>query len=205
MSDLLKNRPDLQLIRDWIDPGSSVLDLGCGRGELLQDLRDHKAVEGYGLEIDRGNLHACLSKQLNVVESNLNDGLAQYFGDLSFDTVVMTATLQAMRRPDMLLQEMLRVGRQGIVTFPNMGYWRNRWQLGLGGHMPVTKTLPNEWYDTPNIHLCTLVDFEHLCDSLGIEVVQRQVMDESHRSNLWVKLAPNLMSQLAIYRIRLRQ
>ena len=193
-------RPDLDIIADWIAPGASVLDLGCGDGALLHHLKTEKQVNGYGLEIDQHNLETCIERDLNVIQADLNEGLAQYFSDDRFDYVVMSQTLQATRRPDLLVEEMLRVGKQGISTFPNMAYWKGRVQLGIEGIMPVTKSLPNEWYDTPNIHLCTVKDFERLCEQRNIAIMQRTFVDHTHRkSTLAMRLFPNLFGEIAIY------
>lgn len=195
-------RPDLEIISKWIKPRSRVLDLGCGDGTLLEYLKQEREVEGYGLEIDPNNIVACIDRGVSVIQSDLDAGLSDYFDDNSFDYVVMTQTLQAMHYPSRLLSEMLRVGRQGIVTFPNFGHWQSRLQIALGGHMPVSRALPNEWYNTPNIHLCTLKDFEQLCQKLDIEILQRNVVDTAHRSNIGMKLLPNLLGEIALYRFQ---
>ncbi len=195
MSEL---RPDLAIISEWIKPGSRVLDLGCGDGTLLAHLARERDVDGYGLEIDPDNVEQCIRRGVNVIQSDLDDGLSDYFDDDSFDYVVMSQALQAMFYPDRLLREMLRVGREGIVTFPNFGHWKARLQLALGGHMPVSSALPNEWYNTPNIHLCTLKDFEILCARLGLHVLQRTVVDHAHRKE--ITTFPNLFGEIALYR-----
>lgn len=193
-------RPDQEIICDWIQPGTRILDLGCGDGSLLRHLMDHHKVEGYGLELDDSKVLTSLENGINVIQSDLDHGLSDYFDDDSFDYVIMSLTLQAMNFPDQLLEEMLRVGKQGIITFPNFGHWRNRMQLLMGGKMPVTKTLPDTWYNTPNIHLCTVNDFEALCEQKGIRILQRTVVDHQHRQAALLKLAPNLLGETAIYR-----
>lgn len=195
-------RPDLEIISQWIEPGSRVLDLGCGNGALLEYLRHERDVDGYGLEINPENVIACVRRGISVIQSDLDAGLSDYFDDNSFDYVVMTQTLQAVHYPSWLLQEMLRVGRQGIVTFPNFGHWKSRLQIALGGHMPISRALPNEWYDTPNIHLCTLKDFEQLCRKLEIDILQRNVVDTAHRTNIGTRLMPNLLGEIALYRFQ---
>jgi methionine biosynthesis protein MetW len=194
-------RADLAIIAEWIKPGSSILDMGCGDGTLLKYLRDHREARGIGLEIDPYKIESCIVDDISVIQADLNDGLNQYFADNSFDYVVMSQTLQAMNRPDILVEEMLRVGKQGIITFPNMAYWKGRLQLGIGGFMPVTKSLPNHWFDTPNIHLCTVRDFEALCREKGINILERTVVDHTHsKSTLLMRLFPNLFGEIAIYR-----
>ncbi len=194
-------RTDLAFITDWIEPGSRVLDLGCGDGTLLRHLRDTRRVTGYGIEIDSLNVAGCIRKGINVIQSDLDAGLSDFDAD-SFDYVVMTQTLQAMNYPDKLVEEILRVGRQGVVTFPNFGHWRCRLQLTLGGYMPVTAALPNRWYDTPNIHLCTIKDFENLCMKKDIEILERAAVDQRHRTSLGMRLLPNLLGEIALYRFR---
>lgn len=193
-------RADLAIISEWIAPGSRVLDLGCGDGTLLIHLHDKRKVSGYGLEIDEEEIVKCVRAGVSVIHADLENGL-KGFDDNAFDYVIMTQTLQAVQKTEALLDEMLRVGRQGIVTFPNFGYWQCRVQIAFGGHMPVVKTLPDQWYNTPNIHLCTLLDFETLCRDKNIAILQRMVVDHRHRSSLGFKLFPNLLGELALYRL----
>lgn len=197
----MKLRTDLSLISEWIEEGSHILDLGCGHGTLLAHLRDTRQVSGYGLEIDDDNVEGCVEAGINVIQSDLNKGLSD-FNDNSFDYVVMTQAIQTIRRPDKLLMEMLRVGREVIVTFPNFGHWKARARLFLKGTMPVSRALPNEWYNTENIHLCTLRDFERLCERQGISVLQRTAVDTTHRTNWQMHLLPNLLGEIALYRLR---
>lgn len=203
IQDIEKNglRADLEIIAEWIAADTKVLDLGCGDGTLLAYLRDKRKVRGYGLEIDLFNIETCIERDINVIQANLNDGLKAYFADNSFDCVIMSQTLQATEQPDLLIEEMLRVGGEGIVTFPNMAHWSARLQLGLKGIMPVTKNLPNQWFNTPNVHLCTLSDFEVLCQNHNIKILQRTVVDNSHNKGGWLtNKFPNLLGEIAIYR-----
>ncbi len=193
-------RLDLTHIQRWIAPGSRVLDLGCGDGEFLQTLRDQRQVRGLGLEIDPANLTAALGRGLNIVEQNMDEGLAN-FPDQSFDTVVMAHALQAVHYPDRVLDDMLRIGRECIVTFPNFGHWRCRLYLGTRGRMPVSKFMPYSWYDTPNIHFCTVQDFEALCDDKGIRIVDRDMVGNTPRKPFLAGVWPNLFALTAIYRI----
>ena len=193
-------RSDLSIIAELVRTGASVLDLGCGDGELLAHLARTRQVHGIGLEIDAAQITACLAKGVNVIEHDLNLGLKR-FSDDAFEVVVMTETLQALRHPDLVLQEMLRVGRECVVTFPNFGHWRCRASLITRGRMPVSKHLPHRWYDTPNIHLCTVVDFEQLCVQLGIHIKERFVLGSDHRVHMLASLAPNLFGEVAFYRL----
>ena len=192
-------RSDLQLIADLVQPKTRVLDLGCGDGELLSYLKTHKSVTGYGLDVDATNIEQCLQKGVNVIEHDLNRGL-ESFASNSFEIVVMTETLQSVKAPDQLLVEMLRIGDECIVSFPNFGNWRCRLQISMG-QMPISPHLPNNWFDTPNIHLCTCQDFEILCDRLNINIVEKRYVNSQHNSRPLIKVAPNLLSAFAFYRL----
>lgn len=193
-------RIDLNEIQHWIQQDSRILDLGCGDGTLLKFLIDTKHVQGYGLEIDAEQINTCIDKGLNVIEQNLDRGLGN-FADKSFDTVLMTQALQTLHFPHLVLDEMLRVGKECIVTFPNFGHWKARFYLATRGRMPVSDLLPYEWYDTPNIHFCTFKDFEVLCHERNIKVISRQVVNEQS-GQLLKDFMPNLFGETAIYHLR---
>jgi len=196
-------RPDLEIIQKWVKPNSQVLDLGCGEGDLLDYLKRAKQVRGYGLEINPEKLTACIRKGVNVIEQNLDNGLGN-FEDNSIDTVIMTQPLQAVKRPDQLLDEMLRIGNEAVVTFPNFGYWKTRLYLMLKGRMPMSDTLPYNWYDTPNIHMCTFRDFEILCREKGIRILNKTVMDDQHKEHWSIRLWPGMLGEIAVYHITRR-
>jgi len=183
-------------IERWVAQGARVLDLGCGDGTLLKRLWQARQAPGYGVEIDDAKVLECIRNDVNVLQMDLEDGLAA-FADRSFDYVILSETLQAIHHQEPLLKEMLRVGREAIVSFPNFGYWRARIQIALAGHMPVSKELPYQWYDTPNVHHCTLVDFEALCDKLGLRILERVVLNNGDS----VSVLPNLLGSLAVYRV----
>lgn len=193
-------RLDLRLAEQWIQPKSRVLDLGCGDGELLAHLRDNFQVRGYGLEIDEQKISRCIARGINVIQQDLNQGLSN-FGDKSFDSVIMTQTLQAVEHPDLLLLDMLRVARQAIITFPNFAHWKTRGYLFWRGMMPVSEALPYSWYDTPNIHLCTFRDFEALCADNKVRILNRRAVDGEQQGNLLTRYFPNLLGEVAIYRV----
>lgn len=187
-------RPDLARIAGWIAPQSRVLDLGCGTGELLSHLQEQKQVAGYGVEKDMDGVIGCVARGINVIQRDLESGLAGFEAN-SFDYVVLSLTIQAMVRVELIIDEMLRVGRTGIVTFPNFGFWENRWQLLRGG-MPVSETIPYQWYNTPNIHLCTLRDFDEFLTSRGARTTAQIVMHQGKR----IDFMPNLLGSLALVR-----
>ena len=191
-------RYDFELIASWIPEGSRVLDLGCGDGTLLAGLAATRRSSGYGIDIDDANVLASVRNGINVIQDDLDSGLST-FEDDAFDFVILSQTLQAMRNVEGVMNEMLRVGREGIVTFPNFGYWRHRLDV-IRGHMPVSRTLPHSWYDTPNIHLCTVKDFEDLCAKLGAEILDERVLHAGRQ----VKVLPNLLGSLGVFRFRRR-
>lgn len=195
-TSIIESRPDFAAIAAWIPQGSSVLDLGCGSGSLLRYLRETREVRGYGVEIDDKKIAACIANGVNVIHSDLDAGLAD-FESGSFDFVILSQTLQATRHTEALMKEIARVGREGIVSFPNFGHWKNRLQVMLG-NMPVSKDLPYQWYDTPNVHLCTLDDFENLCVHLDFNVLGRHVITAGNE----VSLLPNLRGSVAVYRFK---
>jgi methionine biosynthesis protein MetW len=191
---LLAARPDFAAIAQWVERGARVLDLGCGDGSLLRYLWQARQAPGYGVEIDDERVLACVANDVNVLQVDLESGLS-LFADRSFDTVVLSLTLQAMRHQEAILREMLRVGREVIVSFPNFGHWSARVQVALG-RMPVSETLPYEWYDTPNLHHCTITDFEDLCRKIGVRIRERLVLHQGKP----VTALPNLLGSLAVYR-----
>ena len=188
-------RRDFETIAGWIRNGAHVLDLGCGDGSLLRHLLQVRNATGYGIEIDDIKVLASLRNGVNVLQADLEAGLSG-FDDESFDYVILSLTLQAVRHTERIVREMLRVGREAIVTFPNFGYWRHRVQV-ISGRVPVSRELPYQWYDTPNIHVLTIEDFEIFCAGHGMRILERIVLNEAGEP---VKLLPNLMGALAVYR-----
>jgi methionine biosynthesis protein MetW len=187
-------RADFKAIANWIKPAARVLDLGCGDGTLLRFLAQEREAIGYGVEIDDARVLACVTNGVNVVQGDMERGLSGFAND-SFDYVILSQTLQAVRSSERVVSEMLRVGRQGIVTFPNFGYWRNRLQV-MSGHMPMSDNLPYAWFDTPNIHLCTITDFENFCRDHGVRILERTVITDGAT----VTMMPNLFGSLAVFR-----
>jgi methionine biosynthesis protein MetW len=194
--ELAAARPDFAAIAAWIPQGASVLDLGCGDGSLLRYLKETRNVRGYGVEISDVNIVACIRNGVNVIQGDLDSGLSGFESN-AFDYVLLSQTLQATRHTEPLVQEMLRVGREGIVSFPNFGYWRNRLHV-LRGHMPVSEELPYQWYNTPNVHLCTVHDFETFCSGHRVEILGRHVMAGKREMNI----LPNLLGSMAVYRFK---
>ena len=187
-------RIDLLRIAQWISPGSRVLDLGCADGRLLAYLQQTRQVRGAGVEIDDAQVIAAVRRGVRVIQQNLEDGLA-LFDDAQFDTVVLSQTLQSMRHTEHILREMARVARYGIVSFPNFGYWPHGWSI-LAGRMPVNDQMPYQWYDTPNIHLCTLRDFQILAARLGLKITDLAAF----RGEREIRYLRSWRSMLAVYR-----
>lgn len=189
------------VVADLIPRGSRVLDLGCGPGDLLAELIERRGCRGQGVEVSTEAFHACVARGIPVVQADLDDGLPD-FDDGAFDVVVLSQTLQATRRPVPVLREMMRVGRVGVVSFPNFGHWRLRLDIGLRGRMPVSRTLPYPWHETPNIHLCTIRDFEGLAAGEGLRVAQRALLGPDGRTApRRAGRRPNLLAAGAAYRL----
>ncbi len=196
MSTTLR-RPDFNVIASWVQPGERVLDLGCGDGTLLKLLQSERGAKGFGIELDDASVLAAVTNGVNVIQSNLEEGLAG-FEDGSFNHVVLSRTLQTVRSTEGILSEMLRVGREAVVSFPNFAYWKNR-KAVMSGRMPVSEDLPYQWFDTPNVRFFTILDFEGLCAKMGIEVRERQVLDEK---GALVQDEPNFLGSLAVFRLK---
>jgi len=197
------SRADLVAIAELVAPGSRVLDIGCGDGQLLTLLETTRGVDGRGIEISQQGVNECVAHGLSVVQGDADRDLVDY-PDNAFDTVILSQTLQATYRPRVVLEEMLRIGRKAIVSFPNFGHWRVRALLGLTGRMPVTRKLPDPWYETANIHFCTIRDFVNLCRTIDAKVENAMVLDRSGRripfkAPLWFW---NLYGQQAVFVLR---
>ena len=190
----------LSVIEKWVEVRSKVLDLGCGNGNILSELQKTKDINGLGVEIEEKNIEECLLQNINVIEQNIDDGLINFSND-SFDVVILSQTIQVLKNPDTALEEITRIGKTCIVTIPNFGHWRSRLSLLLNGRMPVTSPLPESWHATPNIHLCTLKDFEMLCSELLITIQERVTVNSNNENKWYLNIWPNLFSASAIYKI----
>jgi len=199
-------RVDHLLIAEMVAPGSRVLDVGCGDGSLLQLLTDTKAVDGRGMELSRERVNACVSRGLSVIQGDADEDLDAY-PDQAFDYAVLSLTIQATQRPKSVLRNLLRIGRHAIVSFPNFGHWRIRWDLLTKGRMPRTRNLPEPWYASPDAHLCTIVDFEHLCNILNADVEQAVAFNSSGR-RLPIRNSlslQNLLGEKAVFLLKRRE
>lgn len=190
----------LSVIEKWVEVRSKVLDLGCGNGNILSELQKTKDVIGLGVEIEEKNIEECLLQNINVIEQNIDDGLINFSND-SFDVVILSQTIQVLKNPNTALEEITRIGKTCIVTIPNFGHWRSRLSLLFNGRMPVTSPLPESWHATPNIHLCTLKDFEMLCSELLITIEERVTVNSNNENKWYLNIWPNLFSASAIYKI----
>ena len=187
---------NLQAIARLVPKGSRVLDLGCGDGALLDYLQKHRGCSGYGVEIDDRNIQACVKRGVNVIQLNLDEGL-NMFADQSFDVVLQIDTLQHLRNAEVMLRETVRVGHNGILAFPNFAHWPNRLSI-LTGSMPVTKRLPFQWYDTPNIRVGTFADFEQLALQNQLKIIDSFGLQEGQEARFW----PNLMAGTAVFKLQ---
>ena len=187
-------------LKDWISEDSKVLDLGCGDGSLLDDLKKEKSVSGLGIEIDAGKIKSCLEKGISVIEQDIDNGL-ENFGNQTFDFVVMSQSIQALKRPELALEEIVRVGKECIVSIPNFANIKCRLQLFFKGQMPVSNALPHDWFSTPNLHLCSLEDFEELCKKCKISIIERKLSKTNGEESFLMRLFPNLFSEVALYKL----
>ena len=189
------SRYDFPIIENWTHQNSKVLDLGCGDGSLLNYLKEKKDIKGFGIEKNKDNWLLSLKNNIDVIQMDLEAGLAG-FETNSFDLVILSRTIQSMNHIEEIIHEMMRVGKEVIITFPNFGYWKNRFQI-MQGNMPVSDELPYKWFETPNIHLCTIQDFDNLCRENKIKVEQRLILTDKKSVNF----CPNLFGALALYKL----
>ncbi|MEL0242834.1 MAG: methionine biosynthesis protein MetW, partial [Gammaproteobacteria bacterium] len=192
-----------KLIGNFIQSNARVLDLGCGDGSLLAFLKKNNQVKGLGLEIDHKKIQECLQKDVSVIDQDIDSGLSN-FQDQSFDAVIMSQSIQALRKPEVALEEITRIGKEAIISIPNFANWRCRLQLIFGGTMPISSALPHDWYSTPNIHLCSLKDFERLCVDHGADILDRRLLSFNGEERSFMKAAPNLLTEIALYRFKPR-
>ena len=191
---------NLNFINKWITPNSSVLDLGCGQGNLLEKLTNSLEIKGYGIEIGNQNIERCLEKGLNIIQQDIDEGL-ENIGTKSFDTVILSETIHVLKKPDQALKEITRIGKNSIVTIPNFAHWSSRISLLTKGRMPLSDSHPNSWYESENLHLCTLKDFEDLCNTLNIKILDRILISSLNRNSAYLNFLPNLLSYYAMYKL----
>ena len=191
---------NLNFINQWISPNSSVLDLGCGQGSLLEKLTNSLKIKGYGIEIGNQNIERCLEKGLNIIQQDIDEGL-ENIGTKSFDTVILSETIHVLKKPDQALKEITRIGKNSIVTIPNFAHWSSRISLLTKGRMPLSDSHPNSWYESENLHLCTLKDFEDLCNTLNIKILDRILISSLNRNSAYLNFLPNLLSYYAMYKL----
>lgn len=191
---------NLNFINQWISPNSSVLDLGCGQGNLLEKLTSSHEIKGYGIEIGNQNIELCLEKGLNIIQQDIDEGL-ENIGTKSFDTVILSETIHVLKKPDQALKEITRIGKNSIVTIPNFAHWGSRLSLLTKGRMPLSDSHPNSWYESENLHLCTLKDFEDLCNTLNIKILDRILISSLNRNSAYLNFLPNLLSYYAMYKL----
>jgi len=196
-------RPDLQAIADMVQSGSSLLDVGCGEGDLLGWLQNEKKVSGRGIELSQNGVNRSIARGLSVIQGDADTDL-QYYPDQAYDYAVLSQTLQALRNPKDVLEQMVRIARHAIVSVPNFGHWKNRLYLTFRGRMPVTKTLSHQWYDTPNIHFSTITDFVNLCEKLGLTIEKRLYVSDQGIPTYFHNKGPfaNLFGEQGIFMIR---
>lgn len=196
-------RPDLLAIANLVEPGTSLLDIGCGEGDLIAWLQQHKRVQGRGIELSQSGVNRSISRGLSVIQGDADTDL-QYYPDQAYDYAVLSQTLQTLRAPKDVLEQMVRIARHAIVSVPNFAHWKNRLYLAFNGRMPVTKTLSHAWYDTPNIHFCTITDFVNLCDTLRLTVEKRLYVTHQGVPGYFNNKGPfaNIFGEQGIFMIR---